>query len=97
MKAWDTGTPLPNPEFAIATASQLRRPTGASGDRRTLFFFDEVTGKERAAWRSSAGAPFDTFVDLPLAPEAVPNANCDTLYFHGMDAAGQGLFTATRP
>jgi hypothetical protein len=95
-KAWDNGTPLPNAEFAIATASKLRRPTGASADRRTLFFFDETTGKERAAWRASPSAAFDTFIDLPALPEAVPNFNCDTLFFQGMDAAGQGLFTALR-
>jgi hypothetical protein len=93
-KKWSSGTPLPNPEFAIASASQRRRPTGASADRRTLFFFDEVAAKERAAWRASPTAPFDTFVDVTLAPEAAPDANCDTLYFGG---AGQGLFTASRP
>jgi hypothetical protein len=96
-KQWNSGTPLPNQEFAITSASQRRRPTGASIDDRTLFFYDEVSGTERAAWRPSPTAPFDTFVDVAVAPEAAPNANCDTLYFHGTDTAGQGLFTAARP
>jgi hypothetical protein len=95
-KQWNNGTPLPNAEFAITTPSQRRRPTGASVDDRTLFFYDEVGAKERAAWRASPTAPFDTFVDLPQAPEAAPNANCDPLFFYGMDTAGQGLFTASR-
>jgi hypothetical protein len=96
MKKWTSGLPLPNPEFAITSASQRRRATGASDDRRTLFFFDEVSGKERAAWRASPTAPFDTFVDVAAAPEAAPNASCDPLYFHGSDGTGQGLFTAAR-
>ncbi len=94
MKAWATGVDLPNPEFAITGAAQVRRPTGASSDRRTLFFFDEVAGKERTAWRNSPAEPFDYFADLPQAPEAVPSDICDTLYFHGSDSNGQGLFTA---
>jgi hypothetical protein len=94
-KAWTTGRALPNPEFAIAGASLRRRPTGASFDDRTLFFFDEVAGHERAAWRSSPAAPFDRFVDLPLVPEAAPDDDCVTLYFHGADTNGQGLFTAS--
>jgi hypothetical protein len=95
-KQWTSGLPLPNAEFAITSASQRRRATGASDDRRTLFFFDEVSGKERAAWRASPTAPFDKFVDVAAAPEAAPSANCNPLYFHGSDATGQGLFTASR-
>ncbi len=95
LKAWDPGTPLPNPDFTNASAAQIRRPTGASADQRTLFFFDEVAGHERAAWRDSAGSPFDTFVDLPALPEAAPTSNCRTLYYDGMDTMGAGLFTAS--
>ncbi len=97
MRAWDPGNPLPNPEFAIIDANHLRRPTGASADRRTLFFFDEVSGKQRAAWRNDPSAPFGTFVDVPQTPEAAPDENCETLYFRGTDTSGPGLFTATRP
>jgi hypothetical protein len=93
-KAWNLGNPLPNTDFAIASASQLRRPTGASSDRLTLFFFDEVAGNERAAWRLTPTSPFTFFEDLPNLPEAAPDADCNILYFEGMDAAGEGLFTA---
>jgi hypothetical protein len=90
-KAWDTGAALPNPEFAITSATQRRRPTGGSSDRRTLFFFDEVAGHERIAWRASPTAPFDFFDDLPIAPEAAPAEGCQTLYFQSGDPdAGTG-------
>jgi hypothetical protein len=95
-KRWTFGNPLTNAEFQIASATQLRRPTGASSDRRTLFFFDETTSIERVAWRSSPATPtFDTFVDLSIAPEAAPSESCNTLYFRGMDGSGPGLFTAS--
>jgi hypothetical protein len=97
MSQWDDGTPLPNADFAITSAGQVRRPTGASADRRTLFFFDEVSGHERAAGRDSPTSPFDQFVDLPDLPEAVPSGDCVTVYFHGTDASGEGLFMATGP
>jgi hypothetical protein len=93
-KSWNLGNPLPNSDFAITSASQLRRPTGASSDRLTLFFYDEVVGHERAAWRVTATSPFTFFLDLPSVPEAAPNDDCNILYFEGMDSAGQGLFTA---
>jgi hypothetical protein len=94
-KTWSFGNMPTNPELASTSAANLRRPTGASSDRRTLFFFDEATGKERAAWRSSPMASFDTFVDVPTAPEASPAVSCNTLYFRGMGGAGPGLFTAS--
>lgn len=93
MGQWAYGNPLPNAEFAITDASQVRRATGASSDRRTLFFFDEVSGNERAAWRDSPTSPFTQFADLPSLPEAAPGGDCVTLYFHGSDASGEGLFT----
>jgi hypothetical protein len=96
-KAWGVGRALPNQEFAIASTSSRRRPTGASFDNRTLFFFDEALGHERAAWRDSPLSPFSEFRDLPALPGAVPVEDCTTLYFHGSDAAGQGLFTAKSP
>jgi hypothetical protein len=96
-KAWGTGGALPNAEFAIASAAQLRRATGAASDRRTLFFFDEVAGHERAAWRSAPGAPFTAFADLPNVAEAAPIDDCTVLYFHGTDSMGQGLFTGAAP
>ncbi len=78
-------------------AAQVRRPTGASSDRLTLFFFDEVAGNERAAWRLTPTSPFTRFVDIASLPEAAPDDDCSVVYFHGTDAMGQGLFTATGP
>lgn len=72
---------------------QVRRPTGASSDRLTLFFFDEIQGHERGAWRDSPGAAFDTFEDLPNLPEVAPGGDCFYVYFYGTDDAGQGLFS----
>jgi hypothetical protein len=93
-KAWATGVDLPNPQFAMTSASQLRRPTGASSDRQTLFFYDEVVGHERTAWRNAPAEPFDYFAEVPSVPEAVPSETCGIVFFHGMDGGGQGLFTA---
>jgi hypothetical protein len=87
-KTWELGTPLSGPDFVIGSASQLRRPTGAASDRLTLFFFDEVAGNERAAWRETPASAFDFFVDLPNAPEAAPDEDCVTLYFQASSGAG---------
>jgi hypothetical protein len=78
---WSVGVALPNPEFVSPDSATLRRPTGVSADGQTLFFFDEVSGVERAAWRSSPTAPFDHFEDVSVAPEAAPNADCGILYY----------------
>ncbi|MEO8874802.1 MAG: hypothetical protein ABI461_04370, partial [Polyangiaceae bacterium] len=78
-----------------ADATHRRRPTGASSDRRTLFFFDETTlpGIERAAWRNTPDQPFSKFVDMTGFNETAPNTACDTLYFQGTDVGGAGVFT----
>jgi hypothetical protein len=96
-KAWNTGYPLAGAQFASASGTQTRRPTGTSGDGLTLFFFDEVAGNERAAWRESPSpmSEFTLFVDLPDFPEAAPGGSCHTLYFQGTDpeAGTPALFT----
>jgi len=81
--SWTAGVQLPNPEFMGPSPSVRRRPTGASSDDRTLFFFDEVSGVERAAWRTDPSQPFSYFEDIPAAPEAAPNLDCSALYFIG--------------
>jgi hypothetical protein len=90
--AWTTGNALSNPELASASATSRRRPTGASSDGRTLFFYDEVGGQERAAWRDSVSSPFVMFVDTPGMTDAAPNHRCDTLYF--LEKAGDGSASA---
>jgi hypothetical protein len=97
MNAWAVGIPPGNPEFANTMATPVRRPTGVSPDQLTLFFFDEIAGKERAAWRTTRKAPYDKFVDLPMLPEAAPAGDCLSIYFHGSDMSGQGLFVGTGP
>jgi hypothetical protein len=89
------GTAAPNTELA-SDASHWRRPTGVSSDDRTLFFFDESVRKQRAAWRTAPGSPFTTFVDVPAAPEAAPNAACSVLYLQspGGDAGSPGISSA---
>jgi hypothetical protein len=96
MLAWSPPVQLPNTELASTDATHRRRPTGGSSDGRTLFFYDEVAGKERAAWRNSITSPFAQFVDIGALPEAAPNGACDTLYFQGVDteAGGEGLGVA---
>jgi hypothetical protein len=85
-----------NPELTSVDPTHRRRPTGASSDDRTLFFYDEVGNVERAAWRSDPSAPFTHFEDIPAAPEAAPNAGCSLLYFRGTNpsAGTQGINVA---
>lgn len=89
-QAWTAGVQLPNPDFTGTGPTSRRRPTGASADDRTLFFYDEVSGVERAAWRQSPAAPFDHFEDLPTVPEAAPNLDCSSLYFVGSSPGDGG-------
>jgi len=81
--AWGPGVAVTNPELTSADAAHRRRPTGASSDDRTLFFYDEVGNVERTAWRSDPSSPFAHFEDVPAAPEAAPNAGCSLLYYRG--------------
>jgi hypothetical protein len=103
-QAWGTGQALSDPTFAAVPGDagmpapyKVARPTGASSDDRTLFFYDEVKGRERAAWRDSPVSAYAQFIDLPFLPQAAPVEDCLTVYFQGMDAAGPGLFTGTGP
>jgi hypothetical protein len=79
-RTWSGGVGFPNSELASTDPTHRRRPTGASSDGLTLFFYDEVAGVERAAWRSTADAAFDQFVDLVDLDEAAPSSSCATLY-----------------
>jgi hypothetical protein len=86
------GTTYPAPrtlkgtDFASVNG-KVRRPTGLSVDGRTLFFWDESTNKERAAFRESATFPgktdYASFVDLGAYPGAQPTSNCGRIYFEG--------------
>jgi hypothetical protein len=92
--SWGLPAALANAEFTSPDAAHRRRPSGTSADGRTLFFYDEVTSLERAAWRETPTTPFATFRDIGDFPDATPSPHCDALYYQGADAAGAGVFSA---
>jgi hypothetical protein len=92
--AWPAGAPLASSTGLLPQGALRRRPTGLSSDQQTLFFWDEVTGTERAAWISAAGA-FDSFVDLGTRSMAAPNASCSALYYSAQGSSSIDLFRAT--
>jgi hypothetical protein len=96
---WDTSArawnyPASIPAVKSEDATHRRRPTGASADALTLFFFDEVASLESAAWRDTPTAPFTEFKDIGSFAEGAPSLRCDRLYYQSVDGAGAGLFTA---
>jgi hypothetical protein len=77
---------VPAPELLVRSSENLvPRPTGMSKDLRTLFYFDEATKTEKAAFRAAPGCPYKTFVDLGNRPGAQPNAACTALYYADPD------------
>jgi hypothetical protein len=94
QRFWGTPSTVTGTALESADAAHLRRPTGASFDGRTLFFYDEAAGVERGAWRASSGSPFVVFVDIGAFAEAAPTVTCDTLYHQRQDATGTRLFLA---
>jgi hypothetical protein len=90
---WLPANPFSNAELT-SDAQHRKRPTGASTDGRTLFFFDESAGHERGAWRNSPTSPFNLFQDVAVAPEASPNRFCGALYYQGEGAVAAGLYEA---
>lgn len=64
-----------------AVGAQRRRPTGISGDLRTLFYWDETAESEKAAWRLTSDGVFNIFSDLGPLWGATPGANCVGLYY----------------
>jgi len=93
VEAWAGPSSILQVDLRSTDATHRRRPTGASADRRTLFFYDETETPaiERAAWRDTPDVAFTQLVDFTGFNEAAPNAKCQTLYFQG---AGPGVFTA---
>lgn len=67
----------------VGTNTARVRPSGASVDNRTIFFWDEIAKKEIMAQRAGEDAmTFTSFVDIGARPFASPNATCTTLV-HG--------------
>jgi len=97
---WSTATTAASSAAALMAQGaadgglQRRRPTGISADELTLFYWDEVTSIERAAWIGMSG-DFQTFVDLGSRSGAEPNAACTTLYYSAQGTSSIDLFKAS--
>jgi hypothetical protein len=63
------------------TSATRALPSALSSDSRTLFYFDEASGKQMARFRDRSDAPLYTVLDLDTKTAAVPNAKCDRLYY----------------
>lgn len=95
--AWPFGAPVEG-ELLFASVGSFRRPSAISADKRTLFYADEAAHESRAAFRSFASGPFETWVALGERSHAVPNAACDRLYYSAPGTQGIDLFvTNTEP
>jgi hypothetical protein len=94
QRGWGPPVRVSNAQLDSPDLTHLRRPTGASADGHTLFFFDEVSGLERGAWRDSATSPFVFFANVGAFVEAVPSSACDTLYHQRVDDTGIRVFLA---
>lgn len=99
------GTTFPSPRLLketdlVPVGGKYRRPTGVSVDGRTLFFWDESTNTERAAFRESVTYPGKTgytkFVTLGAYPGAQPSQTCGRLYYEASGTGGIDLFFADR-
>lgn len=94
---WGQGRNLLETQLAAPDTSGKRmHPTGMSIDDLTLFFWDEVAGTERMAFRDGSikNNTFNQFVDIGAHQNAVPTAGCGRIYFSGSGAGGLDLFFA---
>ncbi|HET9930636.1 MAG TPA: hypothetical protein VFQ35_08110 [Polyangiaceae bacterium] len=92
--AWPFGEPIDG-NMLVVSGSSFRRPSAISTDKRTLFYWDEAERESRAAFRSYASGPFETAVSLGERARAVPNAECDRLYYSAPGAQGLDVFVAS--
>lgn len=77
-----------------ASGDLRRRPTGLTQDQTGLFYYDEVDQKQKIAWRSALGLPFDQFSDLGAIDMAQPSASCK-LYYSAQNNTSVDLFVAS--
>jgi hypothetical protein len=92
---WPLGAPLTTSTGLDAQGTLRKQPTAISSDEQTLFFWDQVTGTERAAFIDESTGAFDDFVSLGARTMAAPNAACTTLYYSAAGASSVDLFDAT--
>ena len=93
--AWPTGAPLHATSALAPQGALRRRPTGISSDEQTLYFWDQVSGTERAAWINASTGVYDSFVDLGARAFAAPNASCSALYYSAQGSSSEDLFVAS--
>jgi hypothetical protein len=87
---WPVGQEIAGCEFE-SHGDLFSQPTAVSADGLTLFFYDWARGEARAAWRRTAGGPFEWFEVLGALEHAQPNAGCDRLYY--MSSTGLSFST----
>jgi hypothetical protein len=92
---WGNGGALNVAAGLQTSGSMRRRPSGISSDSQTLFFFDQVTSTERAAWLNEPTGQFDSFADLGSRLWAAPATSCATLYYSASGGSSVDLFVAT--
>jgi hypothetical protein len=94
---WPSPTPYLSSVSELATVGgKARRPTGLARDRSALFYWDEVTQTERAAYfPQGGGAP--VFADLGARKGASPNGACNQLFFEAPGTTGVDIFFSTKP
>jgi hypothetical protein len=93
---FSTGSALTKSTVLAAQGSLRCRPTAISSDEQTLFFWDEITSSEKAAWiDESTGAFDDLVVDLGTKAWAAPDTACDRLYYSAEGAASIDLFVSS--
>jgi len=96
---WSSGSGLYETELALTGSGQRRHATGLSSDTLTLFYWDESTLTEKAAWRPDTSSDFAQFVDLGLRIFAAPSSDCTKLYYSGgtSDAGALDASTSSLP
>jgi hypothetical protein len=60
----------------VGDSEGIRYPTSFSADGLTLFYYDQVRGATRAAYREALDQPFRYFVDMPSQSELFVNQDC---------------------
>jgi len=85
-------------ELLYASGTKRRIPTGVSSDLLTLFYFDQVKGDFRVAWRINTQEPFtysETLSPGTATQAAAPNQACNKLYYSADGSDGVDLFASS--
>jgi hypothetical protein len=94
---WPSRSPV-NADQLAANGTSRKRPTGLSGDGRTLFYWDEALSLTRRAVRGpGALAVFESFTDVGPQQAVQPVASCKRIYYSATGASSLDLFHADVP